>query len=390
MHYLLFDLQITGHHSEYIQHLVNHLASKRADDENSYYFLVPEAFKLQFSGIVDLSTKADNVHWLYIPNYKVQEIQKKSLYRRSFAEYHLVSDYAQRIQATNVCFLYFNVLQLALIFKRPKYNITGILFLQFYRMPTSSFKEKVKFFRKFMITYLYSLNPKIEKIFVLNDYEAVNYFNKKFRDIFMVLPDPIPEIEPLRNIDIRSKFQIKQNKKVFLHFGSLDDRKGTLEILKSIDFLTASELEKYTFILAGKSKNKDFENLIQQAITKYENSIQIIWINEFVSNQYMSTLFEQSDFILMPYKNAEASSGILGHAMRHRKRVLTTGKGLLKDLVNSFNMGLLLDNVTPIAISNALRNIETVDIKIDELKVFVKEHSDQQFASRLLESTRNI
>ncbi len=47
----------------------------------------------------------------------------------------------------------------------------------------------------------------------------------------------------------------------------------------------------------------------------------------------MKSYFEQTDYFLIPYKNVESSSGILGHAIAAGKPVIATDKGLIGDFV---------------------------------------------------------
>ena len=67
-------------------------------------------------------------------------------------------------------------------------------------------------------------NPKISKIYVLNDQETVDYMNNEFKKhCFEMLPDPIPHFEPLPEFDIYKHYKINQNRKIYLHIGSLGD-----------------------------------------------------------------------------------------------------------------------------------------------------------------------
>lgn len=58
---LFFDIQITGHHTEYINHLVDYLLiNNNLNDE--YFFVVHPDFSKRFSGIVAKAKQLTNVN----------------------------------------------------------------------------------------------------------------------------------------------------------------------------------------------------------------------------------------------------------------------------------------------------------------------------------------
>jgi glycosyltransferase involved in cell wall biosynthesis len=256
-------------------------------------------------------------------------------------------------------------------------------------MSPKNLKEKLKYYRKYWVTKLYCMNPSIEKVFVLNDEDAVAGFNKKFKTrIFSVLNDPIPSLMPLKGFDIYKTYGIAPEKEIYLHFGSLAERKGTLEIIKAARLIPKQKQKTIAILLVGKPENLRTEQNILEGITenKKTSEVQIICENMFVSNQIMKSLFMQCSVVVMPYKNPEASSGILGHAIAAKKPVITTGKGLLKELVTRNNFGVLLNEVNPQNIANAFIEIENSRAKDQAYIQYVNNHTTERFSRQLLNS----
>ena len=381
---LVFDIQITGHHVEYIQHLVDFLYDKAVDCD--YYFIVNPSFSEKFPGIVTKARKNRNVFWQEITNEEWLNCKSGGMTRKSFSTFQLMHKYATKFRVDHACLLYFNTFQLACAIYRPSYTISGILFLQFYRMNKNTWKEKVKFYRKYFTTKLFVCNPKIRQLYVLNDQKSVEFFNFEFKtNIFKVLPDPIPELQPLENFDIYNHYGIERSRKIFLHIGSLGDRKGTFDVIQAASQLPKDIQKICTILLVGKAGNKETELKISRSIVlaRKESETTLIWHNDFVSNKLMKSLFNQCFAVLMPYKNAEASSGILGHASCAKKPVIATGKGLIKEIIKENNLGILMDSLSAEEISRSISCLVHQKFHSDS-ENFVKEHKPEIFSEILI------
>jgi glycosyltransferase involved in cell wall biosynthesis len=382
MTYIIYDSSITGHHSEYLSHVVDYIVSKPTID--NFVLVVPEEIQIKFPDIIKKSEHFFQIRWEYIKTEETDKLSRMSLVKRSFKEFKIVEFYAKKFNAHCVYLMYFNLFQLALVFKRPTFYISGILFLQFYRMEKDNWKEKIKYYRKYWTTKLYSRNPKIKNIFVLNDQKTVTFLNHEFNTkIFFMLPDPIPEYEEEKGFSLHEYYKICPQKKILLHPGAIDPRKGTYEIIDSIDLLSNQVTEEYAILIIGKAKI-EVDQIIKAKISSLLNTkFTIIFDNTFVSNERLKSLFVQSFAVLMPYKNPEASSGILGHAAKAGKPVITTGKGLLKEIVEQNNMGVLIDDCYPYLIANVL-NTNSLNFEMNKKDNFVAKHTSKIFTETLL------
>jgi glycosyltransferase involved in cell wall biosynthesis len=382
---LFFDIYLTGHHSEYIGHLVNFISENK--DSSTFFFIVNPEFSIKFPAIVAKAKQQPNITWVEILPTEYENALRGGIIKRSFAEYKLMDRFATYYKVDCVCLLYFNTFQFACSLFRPSYKISGILFSQFSRMEKKSWDQRLKYLRKYLTTKLYTFNTKIERIFILNDEKTADYLNIEFNsNIFKMLPDPVPELFPLENFDIYSHYKIQRNRKIFLHLGSLGDRKGTFEIIDAAKLIKSEVQFEILILLVGKAENAATTQFLLNKINECSKNtnVNFIWDDQFVTNEMMKSLFDQSFAILMPYKNTEASSGILGHAAAANKKVIATGGGLIKEMIEKNNLGFLIEKVTPNALALKMEAILLLKLDTKISDKFLKEHNPFIFSEKII------
>ncbi len=384
---MVFDTAITGHHSEYIGHLVDSLHKVKNQLNDYYLFVVHPKFSSRFPKIFEKAESNENLKWIQITPEE-EDTVKGGLMRKSFARYRIMSRYARELQVNHVCCLDFHTIKYGSILFRTKYTMSGILFVQFYRLDRNSIKEKWTYYKRYLLTKLSVANPRLTSVFVLNDQETVSFMNRQFStNVFRMLPDPIPEYQPLPGFDIYEQYSIERDRKIFLHIGSLGDRKGTAEVVDAAVHVEIGLQHKITILLVGLASTESEKRVILDKIVDYKvkSEVQIIWDESFVSNSYMKSLFNQSFAVLIPYRNAEFSSGILGHAAASGKMVIATGRGLLKAMVLKYNLGLLVGS--PVAKEIAEKMVESLSYKHtpETSGKLVAKHRPAVFSRLLLE-----
>lgn len=382
MNKIFFDTTITGHHSEYIAHLVDYILKNPSED--NYVFVVPKDINQKFPHIIQNSKNSDKISWDFIENEEVASLQNLPLAKRSFKEYETMNRFALKHRADMVYLLYFNIFQLSLIFRRPPYNIAGILFLQFYRMEINSWKDKVKYYKKYLTTKLYSLNPSIKTIFILNDDKTVDYLNRKLSTgIFKMLPDPIPEYIEEKGFNVYDFYKIPKSKKILLHPGAIDPRKGTYEIIDSINYFEDEVSKQFVILIVGKAK-KEIDEEIKMRLSNLKNKdFQIVYDNTFVSNERLKSLFMQSFGVLIPYKNTEASSGVLGHAIAAGKPVVVPNKGLIGEIVRENDAGVLIEEVDCVSIAESYLGLFNYQVDSNKFSEFLLNHTTEAFTNKI-------
>ena len=346
---LIYEPSIKGHHTEYLEHLASYLSEQ--DDSKEYYFLTNPQLKEKFAYIVALTKNKSNVYWISLTESEFEKINKGSRLMRSFQNYFLLKKYAGRLSIKKVLLMYFDIFQLPLCFFRPKFKVSGILFLSFYRLRQDSLKAKVKYFLKYSLTKMLSRNESITNVFMLNDESAAQYFNQKFNtNIFKMLPDPIPNWKAIDGFNIYKEYNIKQHRKIFINV-SYEPRKGHLAILDAINYLHPDIQEKICFLFVGGGNYPQYINAIKQRIDFYSlnSKVQIVFEHGRLSNEKLKSVFEQCNCSLMVYNNFVGSSGVLGHSTFALKPVIGYDYGLIGELIKKHNLGKTVNNAQEIA-----------------------------------------
>jgi len=385
MNKVIFDFEISGHHSEYIDYILTFLVNdKRASD--NYFFILHPDFFYRFPYIVKRAEECKNVNIYYLEKSDIDALKGLSIVKKSFKIFNIMNTYAKKMKADHVLLMSMNIFQLPLVFRRPSFMVSGILFLQFYRMQKKSFKEKLKYYRKYWTTKLYAINPKIKSVFILNDELTVSFLNRAFSTgIFKMLPDPIPQHVEEDGFDLYTYYNIPKEKKVLLHPGAIDPRKGTYEIIESIDLLSSEAFSRYAILIVGKA-NQDTDRQIRKRSALLRNKdFVLVYDNTFVSNERLKSMFAQSYAVLIPYKNPEASSGILGHAMTAGTPVIAPDYGLLGDIVRSNGVGITIVETTGYSIAKAIEMLENIPpFSTEKISDFIDSHSTLYFAERVM------
>lgn len=328
---LIFDTELEGHHLEYLHHIYEKAI---IDKYNFYIFAISDKFKGVESNLswpVSVNVKFD-----FLDDSDILKCKKSNIFINSFHSSMLLKDKIFEHGANKVflislmSFLPF----LPLLVKNVK--ISGIIYMIYlYRWSNSSLL--IKFFDviKYFILTRSSI---IQSLFVLNDVSASFYLNKLYKSIkFAFLPDPYLALDKSQTFS-RDYFNIGKDKIVYLHFGALTRRKGTINIIKAIEKLNIAHSEKLTFIFAGRIF-PDISTEFYSILKRTNRKCQIIVYDEFCSFEFLASLIAACDFILIPYFNSLQSSGVLGHSAFFRKPVVGPNDGLLGKNIRKYSLG---------------------------------------------------
>jgi len=333
---LIFESGYTGHRSEHISHLMRFINS-HDDLHGRYIFLLNEQMN-SFLGKLVLSQN----YLIKFTNFEWQIISKiiKELNNINGMIFMDIDPYLILLASNR--------------FKKYNLSVRGTLF-----QPYIHFKEAGGgfsfFIKKVFKNYLFQkysvfLNSNIIKVFILNDKESVSILNKKIKNIFYNLPDPIET--DIKNIDsntadnIVKKYAIEPDKKNLLVFGSIDARKNLINIIDALRLLPREIKKDIHLVIAGKFENSVREKYLEY-IQKYNNEISITHNDGFVNDEDRQLLFERCDFVLMPYINFFSASGILAHSINHNKNVIVSNKGIIGRIVKEHEIGIAVDSSSP-------------------------------------------
>ena len=379
---LIFEPGYTGHRGEFVRHLMQFI-NDNPGLHGKYIFTLDE----RFAPLVESLTVPNNFEVVY----NTFDGKPKNSLKRSFWVWDRISAIlAERKDIGEIIFLELDP-YLILIntkrFRKFKLSVKGILF-----QPYNHFKASIKdLLKKYLIQKtVFSLHPAIDTCFILNDKESVARMNKKIKNIFCFLPDPIddavPVVDPVTAGKITAKYRIEKGRKVLLLFGTIDERKNLINIIDAMRLFPDEAKTKFSLIIAGKFK-AEVRDRYTQYIDRYKDELNIVYYDAFVSDQERAVIFQHCDVVLMPYANFYSSSGVLGHATHYGKRVIVSSLGLLKNIVTEYGMGIAVDPLSAKSIHRATHELLFGNEcpEYDNRK-FVAEHSPAIFSKTLLKA----
>ncbi len=371
---LIFDNQLTGHHPEYLNYLYYGACQRK--DEN-FVFSVPESGWLKIKDTCQWP-EADNIRFRFLSDEELATVSDSSKFTKSLSLSKLIKKVAVEENVDRIKLISLADVVPFLPLMLPKsIKLSGIIYKIYLRNNPSAVKKAVDFIR-------YSVMARcstVEKVHILNDPRSALKLNEIYStDKFVTLADPVPQPDMQAIENLREKLGIPADAKVYLHFGAMDERKGTLEILKAIQLLPDEDLHGRYFIFAGKinSRIKDaFHHLAEKC---REEGANIIIDDRFCPYGYLFSLCNIADCILIPYLLTDLSSGALGYASVFNKPVIGPSSGLIGSLIKDNNLGICLDKVTPESIAGAI----TEDLPSVKGREYAEKNSIRSFTHSLL------
>lgn len=357
---LIFDTSIDGHHLEYIHHL--YTANENIGKD--IVFCIPEGFK-RVKGNFEWPSK-ENVSFHFLPDKVCENL--KGLGRLQFARRAtaLLKKSCDEVKPDAVFLI--SILQLLpflpLAFIGRKEEISGIIYkIYLYSWKNYSLIEKLFETIRFMSL---RLSKNIKTIFVLNDEVSARRLNTVWNcKKFVSLPDPFQS--KAQNISF-DKPLLNGTKIKVLHFGGLARRKGTLEIMRTIEELCANDkAAPYQFVFAGKV-NSDIREEFYNSYNKLKDQCDILVMDKFCSYEELDELCRECDIILAPYQNVHSSSGVIGYAAKFHKPVVVPNDGLLGKLVRKYKLGVAINNIDSSSLYKLLTTYKVIptDDKLED------------------------
>lgn len=352
---LVFEPFLSGHRLEYIHHLYEEAAKTPG---NHYYFAVSNQF-LTLKDHFEWS-EAGHITFLYMDQRFVASSQHKGKVKRIFSLVSLASEFAKKHKADDIFFISLaEYMPWLPLFFKARASVSGIIYyIYLYEWKSKGLISRM---RDALTILLVIPVRKYKHVFLLNDTVAATYLNGKFSTgKFRYLPDPyMPFSGHKENSDeLRKRLNIGDMQKIFLHFGSMSFRKGTLNILQAIDLLPEKDTQDRCFIFAGKV-NDDIKESFYALTESLKGRASIYVFDRFCEPSFLSSLCEACSVILAPYYNTAYSSGIVGYAANYRKPIVVPDRGLIGKLVRRYHLGYLLKDNSPQEIARFISDTGT-------------------------------
>ena len=351
MQILLLETTIYGHYLEYIHHLHEGLGRY---PECEMHLVLPPAFKEEREKYDWMDNARVTIS--YLSGEELKRVDAGGLLANSWHRAKLLRKYIQMLKPDAVFLIsIMSYMPFLPLIVPAKVRVYGILYkLYMYRW------KNLSLFRKAfeVIHYYYMTRAKsINGIFVLNDKSAACFLNRKYSsNKYTYLPDPFNKIA-YEGKSLRSELGIGELDTVFLHFGAMTDRKGTLEILDAISLLSDDEKYNKVFIFAGVVSDS-IKSQFYHKFKRAETDCRLFLFEGFCTNEKLVDLCVTTDFILCPYKLTDLSSGVLGYAATFNKQVIGPAGGLIGKLIRKYRLGITINEVTPANIAAAISKVK--------------------------------
>ena len=387
---LIYDSKVTGHHIEYIKHLLKYIVKHKL---NEFTFLLNPAAKEY------IKPYKSNICIDYIKTSEIEEInqlEKQGKYiKRTTLERNYILDYAQKNNIIEIILLQIDSFEITLGSRKMLNSnilVSGILFTSHTRTPYHFSRIKTKLWQFLQVCWMLR-NKNLKNVFVLNDQNATNNLNKiHCSNTFKYLPDPIVIKQHNDNlIDIREMLCIPKPRKIALILGSIYKTKNLENIIEAIIMLPVKHKQSITLLIqAGRCYPESYEKDIRKFIIKKlkeDKDLSVIFRFKYIDEKEMNCIFKQVDYVFVAYKDFYTSSGVLNHAIKHQKPVLASRYGVIGDICKAYNLGELVEPYDIQSISKGIERLilRNTDFSIEKkLKNYIKWHHPSRFSSILL------
>lgn len=330
---IIFDTDLIGHHLEYIHHLWERIATNE-NDANQYTFVLPEKGWQQQSSLRHWS-KRDNIALRLLSDAELRPLKYVPVQKRSLKECLLIRKIVKEIG--NVDRIILPNLNVSLpwlpLFLPSNVKVDGIL----YNIPLYSNRTGLLQKKESLNFNILAKSSSFDRVYLLNAKKAVKHYNVLYStDNFVELVDPVPSVN-FEGINRSLRAEYDSDAIIFLHFGAMGRRKGTIELLKSIRQLNDSK--KRVFIIAGRIYN-DIREEFFALVDECRSLGKIIDVREgFLSFEELYDLCYNCDCIVAPYLDTSCSSGVIGYGAVFGKPIIGSNEGLLGELIREHGLG---------------------------------------------------
>lgn len=393
---LIYEPHVSGHHVEYLYHLVKRIALDPSDYHLS--LLVKRScrkFLLELPNASILDCR--DIKFLYLEDYQElsNRVDEKTL-RSATDQLRVVAQIIREHHIDHCLFMLLdNAMQVALAGRHGrglKTRVSGILF-----NPWAGFGTGLKRYRyvlqRFIQRLLLLSNTKVESIFVISASDSVKnlrllHLTRKFIHV----PDPLMDLRSLaRREELDSEWN-RTGRVKFLLFGSLNKRKGIFTILKALNRLSVNELGKLSVHFAGQVSSEDtceFSKEFHRLSNRDPDSVS--WVSRRLTYEEIAKALAATDWVLMPYDESQASSGVLAHAANFRKPVIGNSHSRIGDLISQYRLGLTVDLADAEGLTECLRNLinqTSHDWIVSAAEDFLLGRSAETFANKIIDAVK--
>ena len=396
---MLFDLEHTGHHANYIRYLIRYWGENQLAGE--LFVLVSPLFKQKHADVIDLADRYSDsaIEIVAISQAEAQAVTaNKTVFDRALRrvkEWNLLCKYASSLSIDRCIILYLDTCELPFMLglKAPCL-VSGIYFRPTFHYPQfqdyrPSKRDRVNHWREKLFVKRVLDHPQLETLFCLDPLVDKSIKQQYPNANAIPVADPVefPDTKTLNPEALREKHGISPERKILLLFGAITGRKGTYKLLEAIQKISPEDCKHLCILIVGAINDAERNVLVPQIESICQRQpVQIVTHFEFVSEAAVQTYFQLADVVSALYQNHVGMSGILLLAAAAEKPVLSTDYGLMGELVRRYQLGIRLDSSCVDEVAQGLRQIvsaEPIVYSPEKMRLFVEENSATRFAQTI-------
>ncbi len=193
-----------------------------------------------------------------------------------------------------------------------------------------------------------------------------------------LLPDPWPSTPTHDAGQARQRLNLPTDRCLFLHFGVAAQRKGLGDAIAAWHELDHSN--QAVLVRVGPTNAEHMESL--EPLCKQGHAIVR---NERISDAEIDLYLRACDWILLPYRKHDGSSGLLAGAACAQRPVIASDYGVIGRRVKESNLGLVYPHLSVDGLRDAVREATNTPIKnfASGLSDYAQAHDFEHFAAAL-------
>lgn len=400
-HLLLFEPDVRGHAPEWIEHLLDRLV--RFGHALTVSVAVPSSLATELSGWTRRRGSA-RVRMLPLSPLETALCNSPRLAISGLARWWTMRARLRQTRADHGVFLCLDHLSLpfGMGLKVGKADVSGVLFRPSVHYPPDPHHaptpgERMRDLHKAVLYPLMLRNPAIRAVWSLDPYFPA-FAAKRYRHGHKVRPAPDPAY-PFQKAagtwqggdDAVPARLVPPGRTLFLIFGVLSERKGTLALVDALRRMEPRYAGSIAVMAAG-TVDPAIESRLKQALSELHETRPEIWMrfdNRRLTMGEIAVHIAGADVVLAPYQRFVGSSGVMLWAAGAGKPIITQSYGLLGRLTRDFRLGVDIDTSDPSEIASAMvaavRDGPQSLADPAGMARFVESHSPEIFTTRILE-----
>lgn len=280
----------------------------------------------------------------------------------------------------------------------PGRAVSGVLFRPsvHYRDGNGTLAERLRDLRKEWLYRLTLRRSAVRRVHTL-DAGFPAFARSRYRggEKVTALPDPAhPPLEPTPD-DRLLAARTPGDRKLFVLFGVLTERKGVLALLRSLALLEPAVARGIAVIVAGEV-DPPIRSEVDELLTAIGRQRSGLWLHvepRFLRSGEIAALIDRAHVVLAPYQRFVGSSGVLMWAASRGRPVIAQDYGLVGRLVREHGLGLTADTADPADLARALAAAvaEKRESLADseDLAGFARAMTPDAFAAAILDPARH-